>query len=87
MTAARVPLGRLLRWLAVVWLLCGAALGAAQVPLFAPLTGAVGATLLTVTTRACVVLPPSPSSPRALAADLTGTCDKKSVNSCSGDLR
>jgi uncharacterized protein len=29
-TAARVPLGRLLRWLAVVWLLCGAALGAAQ---------------------------------------------------------
>jgi uncharacterized protein len=29
-TAARVPLGRFLRWLAVVWLLCGAALGAAQ---------------------------------------------------------
>lgn len=30
MTAARVPLGRFLRWLAVAWLLCGATLGAAQ---------------------------------------------------------
>lgn len=30
MTTARVPVGRFLRWLAVLWLLCGAALGAAQ---------------------------------------------------------